>query len=166
MTESPTSRTSTSSVRGPHRSRRTRCACASAVWAGHEELAGRPVGRQLHHQIQKGLLAGGTADRIGLVDRRDADHVGEAGHTVSQVLPAVAQVRPEAEERPLGHGRVIRTAAEAMSTGTGGRSLRRVTVTDRARGPAEVEDLGGDALGQVLQQIGVGPADRGWPPPR
>ncbi len=73
------------------------CLCSLG---GHQKLAGRPVRGQLDHQIEEGQLAGRAADRVGLVDGRDPDDVGEPGDPVAEVLPAVTEVRAEAEEGP------------------------------------------------------------------
>ena len=62
-------RMSTSRVRGPQRSSRTRSAADSSRWHTPSSCPGGQVGVELDHQVQVGALAAGTTHGIGLVDR-------------------------------------------------------------------------------------------------
>ena len=82
---SPTSRMSTSSVRGPHRSPRTRSAAASKRAAQVEQLARCLVGVQLDDDVEVVLLARRPTHGLGLVHRRHRDDL------VAERLDRVAQ---------------------------------------------------------------------------
>ena len=62
-------RTSTSSVRGPHRTSRTRAAAASAAAHAASSSGGVEVGLDRDDGVEEVVLDR-AADRIGLVDRR------------------------------------------------------------------------------------------------
>src|SRR3546814_20436162 len=73
--------------------------------------------------------------RVGLVDGREGQDVGERGYRASQVGDAVAEVGSEPEEG-AGHGRVMRTPEVASCCATGGRSFRTETVNRPMRSSA------------------------------
>ena len=95
--------TSTSSVRGPQRSTRTRCASRSIRCASASSACGSSVGVDRDDGVQVRVL-GRTADGRGLVHARDRDDV-DAGGRVERVdrelemRGAVAQIRAEREVR-------------------------------------------------------------------
>ena len=97
---SPTRSTSTSRVRGPQRSTRSRWAAVSAAWASDQQLAGGAGGPQLDHAVEVGALAGRPPDGVGLVHGGNGRDVRQLGHRISQIGAPVAQVGPQSEERP------------------------------------------------------------------
>ena len=140
---------STSSVRGPQRSSRTRSAADSSRWHTPSSCAGRQVGVELDHEVEerrpgrrarrpgRSRTRGDTADR-----RRRASRPPRA-----RSCRAVAQVG--AERRGSARVTAACRADAARPTwracwGTGGRSLRTATVTPTARG-VDASTVVGDA---------------------
>ena len=119
-----------------------------------EQLAGRQVGVELDHQVEV-RRPGPSGPPTGSVS-----YTGETATTpasdvdrLAEVRLPIAQVRAEAEEGPhasAGPCAMRDRPRWPRSTGTGGRSLRTVTVTAATRSSSQ-RDLG-DALGQPLEQ--------------
>ena len=135
--------TSTSRVRGPHRSSRTRVGRRLEAVADRQQL--RAPSRSVSSsttRLRNGALLG-AADRVGLVDRRHgptADGHQPVDRLGQEPLP-VPEVRPEPEERP-GHGRSARARRQAgrwpgrgaPAAGACGRPPRRRRCARRRRG--------------------------------
>ncbi len=160
LRSSPTSSTSTSSVRGPQRTSRTRPRAFSARRARSSSSLAVASVVEFDHQVPEGVL--GHAARP--VRSRRPTRGGIRRSPTTTATPAarcsapVAEVRAQREVGPTHYGRctVQRTPTDATSSTTGGRTLR---TDDRDRDDllVEREHLVGDAVGQRLEQAGSDP---------
>ena len=142
---------STSRVRGPHRTVRTRFAADSSRWHTPSSWRGVRSVSISTTMFRNGFWPPGPPTGWVRYTGDTATTPESERDRLPQQPPAVTEVRAQPQQRP-GHGRsrVIRTPEVAITCGTGGRCLRTETVTER--GPGVGEHDVGHPLRQPLQQ--------------
>ena len=126
---------STSMVRGPQRSSRTRSKASSIAWARSRREDGGRVVFTTHHRVEvRRLGAGRDAPRLGLVDRRDrldpdAGGVLQGVDRALEGLQAVAEVLAEGDHGALGVGEGHVGGVHLLDHGGGHRLDGRVALT-------------------------------------
>ena len=156
---SPTRRTSTSRVRGPHRSTPHPLGGGLGRLGEDQELAGRARGPQLDHAVEVGALAGRAADRVGLVHRGDGRDVRQPGDRGFQVGPPVAQVGARARGTPGPAGGASAAPGVRSRRWAGRPAIGGEWTPAAVAGPEPVPGAGGEAA----PRSGLGPAGSGEP---
>ena len=99
--------------------------------AGVEQVQRLEVGGHSHHRVQEVGLVEDLANRLGLVRRRDRQHLdpmlAEKGYGAAQVLLAVADIRTEPEE--AGPALIPHCSSSSSSSTSKDRSCTTSTAT-------------------------------------